>query len=124
MAFMMKAYEDELKRPIRSAVTGQLPRTLLIQVLHKTTKKLYKPPTPTLKTHKPRNPTMKTHKPQTPTIKTLRPQTPTIKTLRPQTPTVQTLKPQTPSIETLSSRRLPRLASPSPPQVTATNPKP
>lgn len=32
MAFMMKAYEAELKRPIRSAITGQLPRTLLIQV--------------------------------------------------------------------------------------------
>ena len=32
MAFMMDAYEQELKRPIRNVVNGQLPRTLLIQV--------------------------------------------------------------------------------------------
>ena len=31
MAFMMDAYEQELKRPIRNVVNGQLPRTLLIQ---------------------------------------------------------------------------------------------
>ncbi len=33
MAFMMDAYEQELKRPIRNVVNGQLPRTLLIQVI-------------------------------------------------------------------------------------------
>lgn len=30
--FMMAHYESELKKPIRSLVTGRLPRTLLIQV--------------------------------------------------------------------------------------------
>ena len=31
MAFMMECYEDELKRPIRNLVNGQLLRTILIQ---------------------------------------------------------------------------------------------
>jgi len=33
MEFMMECYEDELKRPIRNLVSGQLARSLLIQVL-------------------------------------------------------------------------------------------
>jgi hypothetical protein len=33
MEFMMVCYEDELKRPIRNLVSGQLARSLLIQVL-------------------------------------------------------------------------------------------
>jgi len=32
MEFMMECYEDELKRPIRNLVSGQLARSLLIQV--------------------------------------------------------------------------------------------
>ncbi len=32
MAFMMERYEDELKKPIRNIVNGQLLRTILIQV--------------------------------------------------------------------------------------------
>lgn len=32
MAFMMTRYEDELKKPIRNIVNGQLLRTILIQV--------------------------------------------------------------------------------------------
>ncbi len=31
MAFMMERYEDELKKPIRNIVNGQLLRTILIQ---------------------------------------------------------------------------------------------
>ena len=31
MALLMRSYEDELKRPIRSALGGQLARSLLIQ---------------------------------------------------------------------------------------------
>jgi hypothetical protein len=34
MAFMMSRYEDELKKPIRNIVNGQLLRTILIQVSH------------------------------------------------------------------------------------------
>lgn len=32
MEFMMQCYEDELKHPIRNLVSGQLARSLLIQV--------------------------------------------------------------------------------------------
>ena len=32
MDFMMSCYEDELKKPIRNLVSGQLMRSLLIQV--------------------------------------------------------------------------------------------
>ena len=35
MEFMMECYEDELKRPIRNLVSGQLARSLLIQVLYR-----------------------------------------------------------------------------------------
>lgn len=34
MEFMMECYEDELKKPIRNLVSGQLARSLLIQVEH------------------------------------------------------------------------------------------
>ena len=33
MEFMMQCYEDELKHPIRNLVSGQLARSLLIQVI-------------------------------------------------------------------------------------------
>lgn len=35
MDFMMECYEDELKKPIRNLVSGQLARSLLIQVGNK-----------------------------------------------------------------------------------------